>query len=170
MRAILYLAAILFIITGAAMAAAPFLWPMSVALGISIGQGLGIMLGGFVLLALAAVLGALGNIATALPPAGVPTQSQPQPQPLPQQQPRSSEQKQLPEQPSGPVNGMAENELSRNNPRVVEERMIAGHRAWILSDGSIEAELEQGRLIFEGEEHLRDYLRSLDKLRRQGLV
>jgi len=53
---------------------------------------------------------------------------------------------------------------------VVEERVIRGRPARILSDGTIEAELDEGWLRFENEGHLDEYMDALEELRRQGVL
>ncbi len=52
---------------------------------------------------------------------------------------------------------------------IVKETIIRGRPARILSDGTIEAELEyEGWLRFEDENHLNEYLDALEEmLRRQ---
>ncbi|HHN72623.1 MAG TPA: hypothetical protein ENK13_00910 [Thermopetrobacter sp.] len=51
---------------------------------------------------------------------------------------------------------------------VVKETVIRGRPARILSDGTIEAELElEGWLRFEDENHLNEYLDALEEMLRQ---
>jgi hypothetical protein len=55
--------------------------------------------------------------------------------------------------PAGPPEQVSEDELY-----VVEERTIAGKPARILSDGTVEAETDEGWMRFENIEHLEEYL------------
>jgi len=59
----------------------------------------------------------------------------------------------------GPQEAVSEEELF-----VVEERTIAGKPARILSDGTVEAETDDGWMRFENVEHLEEYM---DALRSQ---
>ena len=59
----------------------------------------------------------------------------------------------------GPHEAVSEEELF-----VVEERTIAGKPARILSDGTVEAETDDGWMRFENVEHLEEYM---DALRSQ---
>lgn len=61
--------------------------------------------------------------------------------------------------PAGPHETVSEEELY-----VVEERTIAGKPARILSDGTVEAETDDGWMRFENVEHLEEYM---DALRSQ---
>jgi len=61
--------------------------------------------------------------------------------------------------PAGPQETVSEEELY-----VVEERTIAGKPARILSDGTVEAETDDGWMRFENVEHLEEYM---DALRSQ---
>ena len=47
---------------------------------------------------------------------------------------------------------------------------MRGRPARILSDGTIEAELDEGWLRFESEQHLNEYLDALEDMRRKGLL
>jgi hypothetical protein len=48
--------------------------------------------------------------------------------------------------------------ISEEELYVVEERTIAGKPARILSDGTVEAETDEGWMRFENVEHLQEYL------------
>jgi hypothetical protein len=52
----------------------------------------------------------------------------------------------------------ATEELEDNQLYVVEERMIRGRPARVLSDGTVEAETDEGWMRFENLEHLEEYL------------
>jgi hypothetical protein len=56
----------------------------------------------------------------------------------------------------GPQEAVSEEELF-----VVEERTIAGKPARILSDGTVEAETDDGWMRFENVEHLEEYMEAL---------
>jgi len=49
---------------------------------------------------------------------------------------------------------------------VVEERMFRGKQARILSDGTIEAETDEGWMRFEDFDHLEEYLEAMSEMRR----
>ena len=53
---------------------------------------------------------------------------------------------------------------------VVQETIIRGMPARILSDGTIEAQLPEGWLRFENMEHLIEYTDALEELRRKGVI
>ena len=48
--------------------------------------------------------------------------------------------------------------VSEEDLYVVEERTIAGKPARVLSDGTVEAETDEGWMRFENVEHLEEYL------------
>jgi hypothetical protein len=62
------------------------------------------------------------------------------------------------------VSGASEEVASEEALYVVEERTIAGKPARILSDGTVEAETDDGWMRFENVEHLEEYV---DAMRRQ---
>ena len=53
---------------------------------------------------------------------------------------------------------------------IVREEMVRGRRARVLSDGTIEAELDEGWLRFENMDHLNEYLDALEELRKKGMI
>jgi hypothetical protein len=58
----------------------------------------------------------------------------------------------------GPPPVEMEEELADDQLYVVEERMIRGRPARVLSDGTVEAETDEGWMRFENLEHLEEYL------------
>ncbi|MGD9812452.1 MAG: hypothetical protein AB7U35_14160 [Sphingobium sp.] len=57
-----------------------------------------------------------------------------------------------------PETAEAAEELEDNQLYVVEERLIRGRPARVLSDGTVEAETDEGWMRFENLEHLEEYL------------
>ena len=53
---------------------------------------------------------------------------------------------------------------------IVREEVVRGRKARVLSDGTIEAELDEGWLRFENMEHLNEYLDALEELRKKGML
>ena len=53
---------------------------------------------------------------------------------------------------------------------IVREETVRGRRARVLSDGTIEAELDDGWLRFENMDHLNEYLDALEELRKKGMI
>jgi hypothetical protein len=51
--------------------------------------------------------------------------------------------------------------VSEEELYVVEERTIAGKSARVLSDGTVEAETDDGWMRFENVEHLEEYMEAL---------
>jgi hypothetical protein len=51
--------------------------------------------------------------------------------------------------------------VSEENLYVVEEREIAGKQARVLSDGTVEAETDEGWMRFENPEHLEEYMAAM---------
>lgn len=62
------------------------------------------------------------------------------------------------ERPPGPEEDAAEVEEGDEQLYVVEEKMIRGRPARVLSDGTVEAETDEGWMRFENLEHLEEYL------------
>lgn len=52
-------------------------------------------------------------------------------------------------------------EISEEDLYVVDERVISGKPARILSDGTVEAETDEGWMRFENVEHLQEYLEAM---------
>jgi hypothetical protein len=52
--------------------------------------------------------------------------------------------------------------VSEENLYVVEEREIAGKQARVLSDGTVEAETDEGWMRFENPEHLEEYMAAMN--------
>ena len=52
--------------------------------------------------------------------------------------------------------------VSEENLYVVEEREIAGKQARVLSDGTVEAETDEGWMRFENPEHLEEYMAAVN--------
>ena len=54
-----------------------------------------------------------------------------------------------------------EDEISEAELFVVEEKVIAGCPARVLSDGTVEAETDEGWMRFENVEHLEEYMAAM---------
>jgi hypothetical protein len=63
-----------------------------------------------------------------------------------------------PEKAEAAAQEAAVDELDDNQLYVVEERLIRGRPARVLSDGTVEAETDEGWMRFENLEHLEEYL------------
>jgi hypothetical protein len=90
--------------------------------------------------------------------AAVVTQVEPEPEAEPEARPEIAEEV--------PAEDVAEEEaLAEGQLYVVEERIIRMRPARILSDGTVEAETEEGWMRFENLEHLDEYLDAVEPAR-----
>lgn len=83
---------------------------------------------------------------------------------------RTPSQEVQPSAPADPTGGHSADSEETAFLYIVREETVRGRKARVLSDGTIEAELDEGWLRFENMEHLNEYLDALEELRKKGML